>query len=255
MTNHEAFNLPTPPGFQSLNPDLPVSVYERHLPHWRQDGTTYFVTFRQADSLPQSRIGELKQLREEWERLHPPPRSRAVLEKLAKQIFVRLERWLDEGYGSCELRNAEVANEVVSAMQHFDGDRYLLGSCVVMPNHVHVIVRPLNPRTYDLEDILQSWKGYTARRINSLLHRTGTFWQEECYDRIIRDEEHLYRCIQYIARNPIKAGIRLTVQPWVRQDWRDAGWDLDELHREQSPRVKGRTDLEVRPTEGGETVL
>ena len=31
-----------------------MRVYERNLPHWRQEGGTYFVTFRLADSLPAS---------------------------------------------------------------------------------------------------------------------------------------------------------------------------------------------------------
>ena len=43
-------------------------MYQRHLPHWRQDGATYFVTFRLADSLPQSKLDELKALKAEWEK-------------------------------------------------------------------------------------------------------------------------------------------------------------------------------------------
>ena len=62
------WNLPTPPGFQGLYPDMPVTIYHRHLPHWRQDGATYFVTFRLADSLPQSKLDELATLKKEWER-------------------------------------------------------------------------------------------------------------------------------------------------------------------------------------------
>jgi hypothetical protein len=58
------WNLPPPPGFQGLHPDQPITVYQRHLPHWRQDGATYFVTFRLADSLPQSKLDELAALKE-----------------------------------------------------------------------------------------------------------------------------------------------------------------------------------------------
>jgi hypothetical protein len=70
-------NLPSPPGFQGLHPDKPVTTYVRHLPHWRQGGATYFVTFRLGDSLPQSKLDELDQMRREWEQQHPPPRSNA----------------------------------------------------------------------------------------------------------------------------------------------------------------------------------
>jgi hypothetical protein len=50
----EPFNLPDPPGFRGLDPNLPIRFYQRHLPHWRQVGATYFVTFRLADSIPQA---------------------------------------------------------------------------------------------------------------------------------------------------------------------------------------------------------
>ena len=70
-----SLNLPLPLGFRGLDPDLPIALYHRNLPHWRQTGATYFVTFRQADALPQEKLRWLKRLREEWERTHPPPRS------------------------------------------------------------------------------------------------------------------------------------------------------------------------------------
>ena len=69
------WNLPPPPGFQGLHPDKPITVYQRHLPHWRQDGATYFVTFRLADSLPQSKLDELAALKEAWGRRHAPRRT------------------------------------------------------------------------------------------------------------------------------------------------------------------------------------
>jgi putative transposase len=69
------WNLSPPPGFQGLDPNKPVTMYMRHLPHWRQDGATYFVTYRLGDSLPQEKLDELRQFKQEWEKQHPPPRS------------------------------------------------------------------------------------------------------------------------------------------------------------------------------------
>ncbi|MGE0529568.1 MAG: hypothetical protein AB7P49_21145 [Bdellovibrionales bacterium] len=69
------WNLPPPPGFQGLDPHKPLTVYYRFLPHWRQDGATYFVTFRQKDSLPQSKLQELRQLKKEWDLKNPQPHS------------------------------------------------------------------------------------------------------------------------------------------------------------------------------------
>jgi hypothetical protein len=130
------WNLPPPPGFQGLHPDKPLTVYQRHLPHWRQDGATYFVTFRLADSLPQSKLAELVCLREAWERRHAPPRAHAAWEELTRQVYERVERWLDQGMGSCVLQDTSLAAWVTSALHHFDDDRYELDCYAVMPNHV-----------------------------------------------------------------------------------------------------------------------
>jgi putative transposase len=190
------WNLPPPPGFQGLHPDKPVGAYTRHLPHWRQDGATYFVTFRLGDSLPQAKLEELDEFRREWERLHPEPRSNVEQEEIAKAVMERVERWLDQGMGSCVLKEARFAAILTQAMHHFDGIRYELDAYVVMPNHAHVIIRPTQCELHSLEAIVGSWKQYSSRRINKLLERKGDLWQEESFDRIIRDEEHLYRALQ-----------------------------------------------------------
>lgn len=55
-------NLSAPPNFRGLDPDKPIRVYYRYLPHWRQDGATYFVTFRLGDALPQEKLEYLQRL-------------------------------------------------------------------------------------------------------------------------------------------------------------------------------------------------
>ena len=120
------WNLPAPPGFHGLREDLPLTMYFRHLPHWRQEGATYFVTFRLADSLPKVKLDELAGIRRNWERLHPPPRERQSLEALARQQTERIERWLDEGMGSCLLRKQSASALLAEAIHHFDGKRYTL---------------------------------------------------------------------------------------------------------------------------------
>jgi len=222
------WNLPPPPGFQSLRDDLPLTMYEQHLPHWRQDGATYFVTFRLHDSLPQSKLRELRQLKADWERKHPPPRSRDSLEKLARETMRRVEMWLDLGMGRCVLESSEFSAIVIDKLAEDDGQHYELGCYVVMPNHVHAVLRPLQPALFPLEKVLQRWKGGSARDINVLLRSTGTVWQRESFDRIIRDAEHLYRVIQYIGRNPAKAGLQdEDARLWIRPAWVERGWDFE----------------------------
>ncbi|HEX3316120.1 MAG TPA: hypothetical protein VHR72_14580, partial [Gemmataceae bacterium] len=135
------FNLPPPPGFQGLREDLPLECYMRHMPHWRQVGATYVVAFRLADSVPKAKRDELAQLRDEWLRRHPEPRTREDLEEFASLVYRRVEVMLDAGHGDCCLKQKEVAKLVVDPMHHFDGDRYELDCYVVMPNHVHVVFR------------------------------------------------------------------------------------------------------------------
>ena len=237
------WNLPPPPGFQGLDPAKPFTVYKRHLPHWRQDGATYFVTFRLADSVPQRKMDELTELRVAWERRHPGQRSHAALEELAREVQQRIEVWLDQGMGSCVLAQRELAAFVTSAMRHFDGDHYELDCYVVMPNHAHAILRPIKPESHSLEDILGSWKKYSARRINGALEHTGGLWQDESFDRIIRDEEHLWRGIQYIGANTDKAGLSRESCPlWIRPKWVELGWRFEQTN-------SSRSAQESRPTE------
>ena len=105
------------------------------------------------------------------------------------------------------MNRTEVSAIVAESLHHMDDDQYELGCYVLMPNHIHAVIRPLQPQSQPLEKILQSRKCRTSCAINELLGRRGALWQEETFDRIVRDEEHLYRCIEYIGRNPAKAGL------------------------------------------------
>lgn len=71
-------------------------------------------------------------------------------------------------------------------------------------------------------------KGVNSRNINLALGKSGEIWQQESYDRIIRDGEHLDRVIQYIGRNP--ANCKLPRERWCRwidPAWQAAGWDFE----------------------------
>jgi putative transposase len=113
-------------------------------------------------------------------------------------------------------------------MHHFDSVRYQLAAYIIMPNHVHALVRPILFTEDPLEGIIHSWKRYSARRINERLGQYGALWQRESFDRIVRDEEHLYQCIQYIGSNAKKAGIApQACLRWIRPQWKTLGWDFE----------------------------
>ena len=89
--------------------------------------------------------------------------------------------------------------------KYFDGVLYNLHAWVVMPNHVHVLVIPLDD--HSLSGIAHSWKSYTAKQANKMLERNGKFWHEDYFDRFVRDDDHFEAIVNYIHLNPVKAGL------------------------------------------------
>ena len=131
----------------------------------------------------------------------------------------RIQNFLDSGYGSCFLRDDRLAEIVQNALLHFDGDRYALHGWCVMPNHLHVLFTP--GEGYRMSGIVHSWKSFTSNQCNSLLGRTGSFWQKEPFDRYIRNERHYHNALAYIESNPVKAGLCNAAQDWL---WSSARW-------------------------------
>jgi REP element-mobilizing transposase RayT len=171
-----------------------------NLPHWRQDGVTYFVTFRLADSLPSAKLRQWLSERDTWLVAHPKPWDQLTHDAYHRHFTAKLEKWLDAGYGSCVLARGDIRAIVANALPHFDGARYWLDAWVVMPNHVHVVLTPL--AGYDLSAILHSWKSFTSHAILKLLPGwEGPLWQKESFDHIVRDADHLQRFRAYIANN------------------------------------------------------
>jgi REP element-mobilizing transposase RayT len=220
-------NLEPPPGFRGLQPHIPLRMYRQRLPHWRQPGATYFVTFRLADSIPQEQLVALKRWRAIWEQQHPEPRSEDDWRELAKEITNRTERWLDEDHGECVFKHYELAEEMAKSLLHFQDDRCFTSCYAVMGNHVHAVMKPLDD--HELEDLLGSMKQFIANKVNNHLKREGVLWEPESYDRIVRDEEHLYNVIQYIGNNPKKVGLPPDQwHRWLHPKWSKLGWHFQE---------------------------
>ena len=183
----------------------PFETLQKHggkLPHWQQPGATYFVTFRLADSLPSEQLREWRTNREDWLEAHPHPWDAETELEYHKAFSRSIDLWLDQGIGECLLAREEAASVVEDALLHFDPERYLMHSAVVMPNHVHALVS-LGAEGR-LEDLVKSWKGVSARRINVILNRSGKVWQKNYLDRMIRDAEHFFRVARYVRMNPEK---------------------------------------------------
>jgi Rad3-related DNA helicase/REP element-mobilizing transposase RayT len=189
--------------FTPFDPHAPIAKPGRHLLHWRQEGCTYFVTFRLADSIPKDKLIQWQIELREWLRHHPEPRTAEQEREYAEQFAERFHQWLDGCRGECWLKQPQISTLVEEALRFFDGQRYRLGHFVVMPNHVHALVRPLDGHT--LSGILHSWKSFTAKKMNAVLGREGKVWQDESFDCIVRDAFVLERFSAYVQENPGKA--------------------------------------------------
>ena len=86
------------------------------------------------------------------------------------------------------------------------GESYHLDAWVIMPNRLHALVEPMEGQT--LGGIVKRWKGGSARKINLACGRTGSLWQAEAFDHIVRSEAQFKHFRRYITGNPEKAGLR-----------------------------------------------
>jgi putative transposase len=138
-------------------------IYKRRLPHWRLEGSVYFITWR----LPPAQV-ELN------------PEERGIIS---------------------------------GAVKHFDDDRYDLLAYVVMHDHVHVLVKPAEK--YELSQLVHSWKSFTTNHLQYHNNRQKCVWQDEYFDRIVRDEAELLEKAQYIINNPFKVWADIEEYQWV----------------------------------------
>lgn len=193
-----------------------MGFYRRRLPHIYEIGQPVFLTWRLHGSLPPNRFFPVDSL-------------------TSGQAFAALDQLLDDARtGPVYLGQPAVADLMVDALQYNARvlKHYCLHAFVIMPNHVHVLMTP----ALALPRLTKSLKGITAKRANQMLGLTGqSFWQEESYDHLVRNEQGFERIRNYIEQNPVRAGL---VRHASEYRWSSAGWATG-----GSP-----ADARVRPT-------
>lgn len=171
-----------------------------NLPHIEQPQKIYFVTFRLADSLPAAYGNQLRYFEQEYIKNNPRPWTAEQSLHYKRTYADALDNFLNKGRGECMLKEVAVRNALIATLREYDGERYVLYDFVVMPNHVHILIKPAHFDT--LKDVMTAIKRVAAFRINQLLNRSGRLWQREHFDIIIRSKHHLDREIRYIYENP-----------------------------------------------------
>ena len=165
-----------------------------YLPHCDVPGLLQAITFRLADSLPEDALIRLQQ------------EDNDVVRRK------KIDAWLDAGHGACWLAQPDIADIVEDVLLHGDGKRYRLIAWCVMPNHVHVLIETISG--YSLPKVVQSWKSFSAKRVNAKVGRSGKVWMADYFDRYIRDDHHFAALIAYIHNNPVNAGLVKEASKW-----------------------------------------
>ncbi len=198
----------------------------RNLPHWDISGATYFITTYLEGSIPAKGLLDIA----DYSRMLDSGATPANLstaewrDRRSKFIFGRTDHWLDTATFVRHFNDPKLAKIAVESLFHFAGERYDLLAFAVMPSHIHIVFRPLESWIESLgvaaekrgprERIMHSFKTFTAQNCNRLLGVQGRFWQEESYDRCVRDDAELERIIEYVERNPVVAGLVAEVVDW-----------------------------------------
>jgi len=107
---------------------------------------------------------------------------------------------------------------VLSHIKAGDPEFYNLWAVTVMPDHVHVILKPQEGIT--LSRVMKGIKGASARKINKAFGTVGSIWRDESFDRVIRTEEDLLEKMNYMYMNPVKRGLIGDPEEWE-------GWYCD----------------------------
>ncbi|WP_182866745.1 transposase [Stieleria mannarensis] len=200
---------------QLFDREQEFAIDEHARPHWMQAGAITFITMRLADSIPREVIlrwdrERLEFLRNNGVRSAEWRQGREELSDVARKRFDKhfrrlREDELDTCLGDCVLRDPRAAKVVHEALLCFDDDRYLMGDFVIMPNHIHLLAAFRDDTA--MRKQCWSWMRFTARKINGLNGSSGSLWQEEPFDHLVRSNEQLNYLRRYIAENPVKAGL------------------------------------------------
>jgi putative transposase len=180
-----------------------------YLPHCDKPGLVQFVTFRLANSLPVTRRGEWEHLLAIQKRSDAPRSGARSI--ASREQRTKLEDYLDRGHGECLLRDPQISTLMENTLRFHHGKRFELLAWIVMPNHVHVLIK--TGRT-PLSKIIQNWKSVAAIAANKLVERTGDFWQLDYWDTYMRDAEQTRKAVRYIENNPVKAKLCRTPEEW-----------------------------------------
>jgi putative transposase len=97
-----------------------------------------------------------------------------------------------------------------------DRHGWAIGRYVIMPEHVHFFCSAeLGAKA--LPTFMQAWKQWTSKRAARELNLSGTVWQEEFFDHVLRSSESYSQKWDYVKENPVRAGLVKNSDEWPWQ--------------------------------------
>jgi REP element-mobilizing transposase RayT len=81
---------------------------------------------------------------------------------------------------------------------------------VIMPDHVHWVVSPVDDRDLSVGDFSHGFK----RMLRGFLGSQPWEWQRGCFDRLLRSDENLQRKWIYVKDNPVRHGLVEKADDW-----------------------------------------
>ncbi len=202
--------------------------YRRELPHFQQPGQSYFVTWNLKDAVPAKALVNYKlqivQLRQDLEMAQFREADKETIAEINKKIYLTRKKYMGafddlldvQKKPKINLSKPEITSIIADALHFWEKNRIDNHAFCIMPNHVHWVLhvyeKSIDNKPVYLQDILHSVKSFTALKINEIENLKGAFWQDESFDTTIRDQQHLFRAIDYTIMNPVKAKL---VDNWL----------------------------------------
>ncbi len=194
--------------------------YRRNLPHIQPEGSVLFVTYRLFFELPAEYYDKILTIKSEFhKKIKSLDKKKTELEKY--KFETKLFDFKDNFIGMFRnspfwLKDKNIAKIVKDSLFWGAQKRYDLFAFCIMPNHVHILIRPLskNEKPFPLQQIMYDHKHFTAIEANKILKQKGNFWQDEHYDHYIRNEKEFFNIMNYIYMNPVKANLVEEPEEW-----------------------------------------
>lgn len=96
---------------------------------------------------------------------------------------------------------------------------------IVTSNHVHLLVHDQGKG--EIARSMQLIAGRTAQEYNLRKGRKGAYWDDRYHATAIETGDHLARCITYIDRNMVRAGVVRHPEEWIWSGYYEIQYPLE----------------------------